>query len=274
LLTNASERKKSHDKVYPKGYVEMLEQQQAQLVSGLQEMYRRMRNGEPWTGPKLSESTGQPLTHDILAGLGLLERRHNGDFEPFEEDFEKIQSRLIADGAEFVHRRSSFSSDSDRSHTYRKSTTHSTPTPPVFEKDFTFSAAPSPAARSPVPRQRKSYPVTQQSLLHRAPPLTNDPQLFQPQWSRTQFSEPENLMRSDYAMKTPQLDQSLDQVSDMFNNGQWNDSIEPYDINMGLDPYQQQTFSYLNQYSGIPDYTMMSSMDLDADFKQFVQVAT
>lgn len=98
------ERKKSHDKVYPKGYVEMLEQQQEQLVSGLQEMYFRMRIGKPWSGPMLSVNNGHPLTHDILGALGLLQTKHDGsgELETFEEIVGRLQSRLIADGAKYV----------------------------------------------------------------------------------------------------------------------------------------------------------------------------
>ncbi|RMY94359.1 hypothetical protein D0864_05546 [Hortaea werneckii] len=60
----------AHDRVYPKGYPEMLEQQQGQLVSGLQHMYRRLIKTQAWTGPKLDEVNGAPLTHNI-GGTGL-----------------------------------------------------------------------------------------------------------------------------------------------------------------------------------------------------------
>merc|ERR1712029_1246389 len=67
------ERKKSQDKVYPKGYVEMLEQQQSQLVAGLRELYSKLRDGQPWPGAPLREAHGgHPLTHDILERLELL----------------------------------------------------------------------------------------------------------------------------------------------------------------------------------------------------------
>ncbi|KAK5172862.1 Fluconazole resistance protein 1 [Saxophila tyrrhenica] len=269
------ERKKSHDKVYPKGYVEMLEQQQGQLVTGLQDMYRRLLSGEPWPGKQLSEANGQPLTHDILAGLGLLEARNDGsgEFEPFEEDFDKIQSRLLAGGADYVHRRGSFSSDSDRSqHTYGKSTAQSTPPvtkAPVFDKNFTLSASPSPA-QSPAPRQRRSHPPALQSLLHSAPPLTNDGPMFQSEW----YSEPKNMTRSNFGVKTPQLDQNVDQMNDMFGNPQWDDSLAPYELNMGVNGFPEQNSSFFGQYQPIPDYTSLASMDLDPDFNQFIQVAT
>ncbi|KAL6718993.1 Fluconazole resistance protein 1 [Lecanora helva] len=77
--------KKSDKIVFRKGYVQMLERQQAQLIAGLQELYRRTQTGEGWTAPTLEPSHyGQPLTHKILEGLGLLraeewdERAHEG----------------------------------------------------------------------------------------------------------------------------------------------------------------------------------------------------
>ena len=54
-------------------YVQMLERQHAQLIAALQELYRRTQNGQGWTAPPLElGSYGQPLTHKILEGLGIL----------------------------------------------------------------------------------------------------------------------------------------------------------------------------------------------------------
>ena len=64
---------------FPKGYAEMLEKQHNQLVGGLQEMYQRLRKASLWEGEPLDESSGRPLTHDILAALNFL--------EPNEDDF-------------------------------------------------------------------------------------------------------------------------------------------------------------------------------------------
>jgi len=64
---------------FPKGYAEMLEKQHNQLVCGLQEMYQRLRKASLWEGEPLDESSGRPLTHDILAALNFL--------EPSEEEF-------------------------------------------------------------------------------------------------------------------------------------------------------------------------------------------
>lgn len=252
----------------------MLEQQQDRLVSALQEMYRRARRGEPWSdSAALLETNGQPLTHDILAGLGLLEPKHDGsgEMEHFEEDYEKIQSRLVAEGAGYVHRRGSFSSDSEHSH--GKSTPqHNTPPmtkQSIFNNNFTFTPSPS---QSPAPRQRQSYPPPKPSLLHRAPPLTNDdPQLFQAEWAGQPFAEPETIMRSNFAMRTPRLEQSLDQLNELFNNGVWNEAA----LNGSFDmvDYPQQFPSGMSMYQ--TDYNAMgSTMDLDQDFKQFIQVST
>ncbi|KAJ5117298.1 hypothetical protein N7526_011407 [Penicillium atrosanguineum] len=80
------ERKKPHDKVYPKGYVEMLEQQQSWLVHGLQVLYHRAIEDESWSEDLLkAETNGHPLTHDILTRLGVLDGSKvvNGTREPY-----------------------------------------------------------------------------------------------------------------------------------------------------------------------------------------------
>jgi len=75
----------------------MLEGQQQQLVTGLQELYQMAVAGS-WTGAPLElTATGHPLTHDILDRLGLL--RHEGEHDGFEEDFDVMQQRLVASGA-------------------------------------------------------------------------------------------------------------------------------------------------------------------------------
>ena len=52
----------------------MLERQHAQLIAGLQKLYRRTQNGDGWPGPRLEDvNHGQPLTHKILEALGVLQ---------------------------------------------------------------------------------------------------------------------------------------------------------------------------------------------------------
>lgn len=52
----------------------MLERQHAQLIAGLQELYRRTQTGDGRIGPRLEvEDHNQPLTHKILESLGVLQ---------------------------------------------------------------------------------------------------------------------------------------------------------------------------------------------------------
>ncbi|KAJ5688501.1 hypothetical protein N7462_002893 [Penicillium macrosclerotiorum] len=68
------ERKNTKTKVYPQGYVEMLEQQQRRLVRGLLNLYHRTAEGKGWPGDLLGlQTNGHPLTHVLLARLGVLD---------------------------------------------------------------------------------------------------------------------------------------------------------------------------------------------------------
>lgn len=54
-------------------YVDVLERRQAQLVAGLQDTYHRLVAAHLWPGKELPQASGQPLVHDILAALHVLE---------------------------------------------------------------------------------------------------------------------------------------------------------------------------------------------------------
>lgn len=256
----------------------MLEQQQGQLVAGLQELYRRSLAGQSWSGPSLSEASGHPLTHDILSALHLLEPKSDGSdqMETFEEDVQKLQTRLLADGAGYLQRRGSFSSDSDHSqHGMTKSSSRGTPPAtkaPIFDKNFTFTPSPSPVAQSPVPRHRQSYPPAQQSPLHRTVPMTNeDPQLYQSEWSMATFNEPEAIMRSKYALQTPQL-QDFDDMGDILNNQKWEDLQNQYNPGL-MSSYPQQLAHLFPGMQGIADYgNNLDTMELE--FGNFIQVGS
>lgn len=110
------ERKKSHDRVYPKGYVEMLEHQQSQIVAGLRQTYRILLEHGQWPGSALKEYDGNPLTHDILERLGILHLNGESPDSPqFEDDLEKLQDRMIAENGVSAsrHRRHSPPSDEE-----------------------------------------------------------------------------------------------------------------------------------------------------------------
>lgn len=288
-----SERKKSHDKVYPKGYVEMLEQQQSQLVNGLQEMYKRLLNADAWEGDTLSEANGHPLTHDILSALGLLESKQDGsgEMEMFEEDCEKLQSRLISEGAGFTQRRGSFSSDSDHSQNgHGRSGSHGTPVltkSAVYKDNFNFSAPPSPPASQgsplPAPRQRPSFPQSHASPLQQSSPLTNDPQFYQPEWAYADPSNAELLMRSNFAVQSPDLDQGLGNMGDMTGFNQWDTTAydmkyDPMGMATSMTSYPQQLHNAFSGMKRMQDTGMTGlGMDpnmMDVEFNQFIQVTS
>lgn len=78
----------------------MLEQQQHQLVTGLQELYELVIGNQGWKGDPLKESTnGHPLTHDILERLGVLKLDSNIETEKFEENLDMLRQKLIIDPA-------------------------------------------------------------------------------------------------------------------------------------------------------------------------------
>ncbi|KAK5072331.1 Fluconazole resistance protein 1 [Exophiala xenobiotica] len=143
------ERKKSHDKAYPKGYVGMLENQQVQLVQGLRELYRRVNSGEGWVGASLRETNGLPLTHDILERLGALNLKQEGQTHSaqFEEDFLALQCRMIAAGAGYMQRSMSFDTDAeaDQSPVFEPAV-HDTST---FTNPFASHLPPTPPLGSP-----------------------------------------------------------------------------------------------------------------------------
>lgn len=92
-------------------YVQLLEDQQMKLVEGVQELYRRLRRGEGWTGPNIAEdSQGYPLVQDVLDALSVLapsERRparNNEDTKTIteldeEEDMSNQQDRSVRLGS-------------------------------------------------------------------------------------------------------------------------------------------------------------------------------
>lgn len=89
-------------------YVEMLEEQQAQLVCGLREFYNQAINGHPWPGKPLPKvNNGYPLTHDILQRLGVLKPigipHASGQTARFEDDLALMQKRLLESGSGFMH---------------------------------------------------------------------------------------------------------------------------------------------------------------------------
>ncbi|KAJ5675119.1 uncharacterized protein N7477_005053 [Penicillium maclennaniae] len=172
------ERKKPHDKVYPKGYVEMLEQQQSWLVHGLQEMYRRAIEGESWSGDLLkTETNGHPLTHDILTRLGVLDRSKGEIFEenPGIPCRQETSNDTLEPNSPVA--RSSFSSDS-------LSHQEMPPTPPTYNNGPVF--------RTPI----KSEPLSHNSSFGLPLRGVDDPLGLQP-WPNNGFDSFDNVSLLD-----------------------------------------------------------------------------
>lgn len=269
--------------MYPKGYVEMLEQQQGQLVSGMQELYRRLLQVQAWPGTKLEEANGYPLTHDILAALDLLESKHDGsgEVETFEEDCSKLQSKILADGAGFVRRRGSSDSEhsqhGDHPRSLLQGTRQMPQNRPSFRDSFNFgSASAAQASQSPAHRSQRSFPPApaQPSPLQQSSAFTgNDPQFYQSEWTIPDMSTPEMLMRSKFATQTPTLQDNMSsQMQAMYNNYGYDSPMAwDHDNGNGSSYNQQFTSSYPNMgmqdFDG-PDYSG------DAEFNNFVSVQT
>ena len=125
----------------------MLEQQQLQLVNGLQELYERLVNNQGWKGEPLENSnSGHPLTHDILERLGALKLDSQINYEMFEDNVDAMRKRLIADGALPMQRPSSAESEYDQSQS-----SFADPTSPIFSEPLqTFQQfPPTPPSQSP-----------------------------------------------------------------------------------------------------------------------------
>jgi hypothetical protein len=81
-------------------------------------MYTPLQTAGTWTGDSLNEiCNGQPLIHDDLRALGLLEPKDDrpGVVEMFEDDSSKLQACQLSRGAGFTARWDSFSLESEHS---------------------------------------------------------------------------------------------------------------------------------------------------------------
>ncbi|KAF2018314.1 C6 transcription factor-like protein [Aaosphaeria arxii CBS 175.79] len=245
------ERKKSQDKVYPKGYVEMLEQQQSQLVAGLRELYSRLQTGQGWPGAPLRDAqSGHPLTHDILERLDLLHPTSdsNSNYEGFEEDCSRMQRKLLERGAPYTRRRGSISSNSDHDHTSSSASSFSgTPTTRMLAYNDPFTrhmTPPTPPMQSPFPKQSQITPSVKQEQITPAAFMNNgalDPSALNRQtWEPMMMDEPIDFGKPMYPF----------------------DSYNSFDSNgMVLDPCV------------IPGAPMMSEWNepSDLDFSSFIQ---
>ncbi|KAL4816003.1 hypothetical protein BDW67DRAFT_162810 [Aspergillus spinulosporus] len=182
------ERKKAHDKVYPKGYVEMLEQQQTWLVNGLQELYRRLLEGDGWPGEPLKcEANGQPLTHDLLTQLGALDTSKH---ERFEEHAEVMQQELWKRNAGHMQRQDSSDSSSE------------SPQSPVLPSQFSdpFSVRTVPQTPTTIsPNTTLRIDVPQSAIKSEPPQMTSPNSMYTTAVSMPRVVDPSELQSAQIA---------------------------------------------------------------------------
>lgn len=248
------ERKKSQDKVYPKGYVEMLEQQQTQLVAGLRQLYSRLQKGESWPGQPLREASGgHPLTHDILERLDLLHPSSDSssNYDGFEEDCNRMQQKLLERGAPFTRRRGSVSSDSEHGHASSSSSYNGTPTTRSFAFDNPFArnnAPPTPQMNSPFPRQSQIVPQVKQESPMGSSTFVN-----------TGALDPSALSRTAWMNDSIMMDEPVDFSKPMYGFDNFNN-------------YDQQSMM-VDTIAINPNDPMMPDWNSpnDLDFSSFIQ---
>lgn len=247
------ERKKSQDKVYPKGYVEMLEQQQTQLVAGLRQLYSRLQKGESWPGQPLREASGgHPLTHDILERLDLLHpSSDSSNYEGFEEDCNRMQQKLLERGAPFTRRRGSVSSDSEHGHASSSSSYNGTPTTSSFAFDNPFArnnAPPTPPMNSPFPRQSQIVP-----------PVKKESPMASSTFMNTGALDPSALSRTAWMNDSIMMDEPVDFSKPMYGFDNFN--------NYDQQSMMVDTIAINPNDPMMPDWNSPS----DLDFSNFIQ---
>lgn len=230
----------------------MLEQQQTQLVAGLRELYRRLQSGEEWPGAPLQDAQGgHPLTHDILERLDLLHVPTDGpaSHEGFEDDFDKLQQRLLDEGATYMRRRSSESSNSD----HGANTASSKGTPPAESRKSSHQfprngAPPTPPMNSPFPRQSQ-LSVPQKSLPQFSPNFLQTPNL-----SASPMSQP------TWIVDTPMVEDPLNiEYMSQFDGSLVGDMMPP----MSFEQYQLSDMT-VNPAIMVPEWNQPSELDFNS----------
>jgi hypothetical protein len=286
----------------------MLEQQQSQLVSGLQELYKRLCNSEQWDGVKLEEVDGRPLTHDILSALRILESKQCGETEGFEENVEKLQARLLAAGAGYSRRRASVSSESEHSHHgHARSETQDAPPSAKLPRSATLptiigsssTAAPTPVQvqarpQRPVILASHDSQMSQLSQMSAMSPLCGDPHLYQPEWAFAQASTAANKrMAAQFALQNERIymaemagvqaqQQQIQQKQQApsFDPISWNTRTDSaHDVNLvGASANPWATQQYMNLLGASSTVIPRSSFDaladedqMDLDLTQYIQ---
>lgn len=191
----------------------MLERQHAQLIAGLQELYRRMQNGDASTGSRLEVvNHDQPLTHEILEALGVLQpekwedtKRVDGTWQEFEKQGQDNNGWMYSE-------------------TTSPSTQAAfTPTSPIIETAFPQSAI----MLKRLSKYQISLPPLTQTSLSMPPPLMTNLASIKPEAYSHAFPNPipinsdtfpsdEQIAMNDYRASGSTMD--LFGLDDLFGN--------------------------------------------------------
>lgn len=268
----------------------MLEQQQSQLVAGLQETYRRLWDAQLWPGSKLTEHNGNPLTHDILAGLDLLELKQDGsgENETFEEDCQKLQQRLVSEGAPYVARRGSFSSISDCEHhdsrlqtrttsqTSIRTSSVSSLAQPMFNERWNFQPSPPPITLSPPPKMKmaqqgiKPSPLSNNLRNEEFKPIIRNDSYMDGSWITVSDcnTQPDNcLPLQQLASQGPVAQENVQAMETLTH------SVEPTLESDATSVFGQQ-FDPTSQFGMFNPQDWMINDSMDVDFGKFIQVGS
>jgi hypothetical protein len=161
-------------------------------------MYYQLRNASAWEGPALNESDSGPLTHDILSALDPPEIHSKlNEVQVFEENCEKLRSRMTLDNADLARRRGYTNSKVENNNQEKSgralSGDHTSDQPKASSCTQVFdlpSVASSPVTQSTVlgsvtsSRQQTSPATVWRLMLQESTTFTNDLQPYIPEWEQ------------------------------------------------------------------------------------------
>lgn len=216
----------------------MLEQQQQQLVNGLQELYDLVISNQGWKGTPLKESTnGHPLTHDILERLGALKLDSNDECVGFEEDLDLLRQKLIIDSAAPQRKSSTGSSYQNQPHFIESSSPKH-----YFDEPFPtlHQFPPTPPVQSPNEQVQTSLRYNNtQNRIHSGTSL--DPSVLQSQrqtWMHQQptiYDENLDFLRFEQPSGLDSLNTMHEVTSPCLPISPWlDDDPSPFDMNTNM----------------------------------------
>jgi len=197
----------------------MLEHQHTQLIAGLQKLYRRTQKGQGWEGLPLDPlNNGQPLTHEILARLGVLctdewDDKEDLDGMPSWQSFEQ----QIQEGSGFVHDDSGIPSPATTMAISPLSTT-----PPAFPQSTIMAKRRSKyeSPVSPISETLSMAPFHRYTNNYQSPPSTNDSRYT---------SDPRNYNSVSHSASMAPFNNAVLQNANLFyGNIEWNLSTDDY----------------------------------------------